>query len=305
MVSRKVNLSREDYSASVTKSVNNLIEDQEFTDVTLVCEDNQQIKAHKVILSASSDFFQTVLTVNRHQHPLIYLKGISKKRLKQVIEFIYIGETNVEEIDVDSFLELGKDLKIAGLVDDLEKVEEVQEPTHARLESADLDLKSESENDTFVEETANIFVESEATIGSMTTDKSVETIDETVSSPSFIKNKKTEGPEKKKIKELFTLYTKNETNTGADSMDKKFSCSKCEFTTMHQISFKQHILSKHEGFRYQCPQCEKSYSASGPLWRHKKTVHEGFIHRCEICEKEFPEPSAAYRHKKNAHSLSN
>ena len=303
MVSRKVNLSKEDFSASVSKSVNNLFEDQEFTDVTLVCEDNQQIKAHKVILSANSDFFRTVLTVNRHQHPLIYLKGIPKERLKQVIEFIYIGETNVEEIDVNSFLELGKDLKIAGLIDEYEHQQgrEVQEPTLNKEGAADLDLKLELDKDTLIEETSKDFVESEATSGGITTNKHFKTNDETkVSSPTSMENRQIEESEREKIKKLLAKYSKKEIS--ADAMDKKFVCTKCDYASAYQICFKKHILSKHEGIRYQCQQCDKSYSDSGPLWRHKKTVHEGFIHRCDICEKEFAEPSAHYRHKK-MHSL--
>ena len=44
----------------------NLKEDKEFADVTLVCEDDQQVEAHKVILAASSPFFENILKKNRH-----------------------------------------------------------------------------------------------------------------------------------------------------------------------------------------------------------------------------------------------
>ena len=33
-------------------------EDNDFADVTLACEDGQQVEAHKVILAASSPFFE-------------------------------------------------------------------------------------------------------------------------------------------------------------------------------------------------------------------------------------------------------
>ena len=49
----------------------NLREDKYFTDVTLACEDGQQVEAHKVILAASSPFFQRLL--ERHKHPLFLL----------------------------------------------------------------------------------------------------------------------------------------------------------------------------------------------------------------------------------------
>ena len=38
--------------------------------------DGHQIEAHKVILAASSPFFQAILKKNKHTHPLIYLRGM-------------------------------------------------------------------------------------------------------------------------------------------------------------------------------------------------------------------------------------
>jgi hypothetical protein len=35
------------------------------------------LQAHRVILSACSPFFKAVLRRNPHQHPLLYLKGVS------------------------------------------------------------------------------------------------------------------------------------------------------------------------------------------------------------------------------------
>ena len=39
-------------------------EDKELADVTLACEDGQQVEAHKVILASSSPFFQNLLRRN-------------------------------------------------------------------------------------------------------------------------------------------------------------------------------------------------------------------------------------------------
>ena len=41
---------------NVNSAFGNLIEDKDFSDVTLACEDGQQVEAHKVILAASSQF---------------------------------------------------------------------------------------------------------------------------------------------------------------------------------------------------------------------------------------------------------
>ena len=52
---------------------------REFADVTLACEDGHQIEAHKVILAASSPFFQNLLRRNKHPHPLIYMRGVKSE----------------------------------------------------------------------------------------------------------------------------------------------------------------------------------------------------------------------------------
>ena len=118
MLAQKVSLTREDFPSSVSISWQKLLKEEKFSDDTLVCEDSQQIKAHKVILSSSSVFFNNILTENHHEHPLIYLKGVKHKRLKHLIEFIYSGETCIDESEVSSFVELGKDLKVEGLDDE-------------------------------------------------------------------------------------------------------------------------------------------------------------------------------------------
>jgi len=86
-----------------------------FTDVTLVCDGEKQIAAHKVVLGAGSPFFKHILIKNPHQHPLIYLKGVQLSDLKSLIEFIYFGEVKMRESDVQTFLKLSEELEVKGL----------------------------------------------------------------------------------------------------------------------------------------------------------------------------------------------
>ena len=58
-----------------------LKDDREFTDVTLACEDGQQVEAHKVVLIASSPFFLNILKRNKHSHPLIYMRGVKSANI--------------------------------------------------------------------------------------------------------------------------------------------------------------------------------------------------------------------------------
>merc|ERR1712183_794708 len=55
--------------------------------------------------------------MNYHKHPLIYLKGVNHDQLQQIIKLIYLGEVEIGESEVESFINVGTELEIEGLVD--------------------------------------------------------------------------------------------------------------------------------------------------------------------------------------------
>jgi len=103
-----------DFESNISVAFRELREDKDFFDVTLACDDDQ-IQAHKVILSACSPFFRTILKRNRHEHPLLYLKGVKYTDLMAVLNFMYHGEVNVAQEELNSFLAIAEDLKVKGL----------------------------------------------------------------------------------------------------------------------------------------------------------------------------------------------
>ena len=114
--SEKLCLKWNDFQENITSAVASLREDQDFTDVTLVCEDAQQVAAHKAILASSSPFFQDVLKMNKHPHPMIYMRGLKHEDMVAIVDFIYNGETSVCQENLDSFLSLASELKLKGLM---------------------------------------------------------------------------------------------------------------------------------------------------------------------------------------------
>ena len=70
-----------------------LYEEEKHSDVTLVCDDQTQFKAHKIVLSACSPVFKTIIDNNPSQHPLIYLRGIQSQEMESILQFMYLGET--------------------------------------------------------------------------------------------------------------------------------------------------------------------------------------------------------------------
>ena len=115
-MSEKLCLKWNDYQDNVNLAFGSLREENDFADVTLACEDGQQIVAHKVILASSSPFFRNLLKKNKHPHPLIYLKGVKHEILLAVVDFLYLGEANVFQESLDSFLEVAEELRLKGLM---------------------------------------------------------------------------------------------------------------------------------------------------------------------------------------------
>ena len=114
-MTEKLCLQWNDFKDNVNSAFGNLREDKDFSDVTLACEDGQQVEAHKVILAASSPFFQKLLRQNKHPHPLIYMRGIESDELFAIVDFLYSGEAKVFQENLDSFLAIAEELQLEAL----------------------------------------------------------------------------------------------------------------------------------------------------------------------------------------------
>lgn len=114
-MSEKLWLLWNDFQENVSTTFGSLRNDNDFTDVTLACEDGYQMEAHKVILASSSPFFQVLFEKIKHPHPMIYLKGFQPHDLVAVVDFLYCGKANIFQENLDSFLTIAEDLKLKGL----------------------------------------------------------------------------------------------------------------------------------------------------------------------------------------------
>ena len=99
---------------NASEAFSSLRKDEFFCDVTLACQD-QQFKAHKVVLAASSRFFEKVLQNHKHPNPLIYLKGVEVKHMEWLLDFMYCGEVSLQQVEVEDFLRAGEELSVKGL----------------------------------------------------------------------------------------------------------------------------------------------------------------------------------------------
>ena len=121
-----------DFEANVSHAFEDLRQEKDFLDVTLAC-DEDQVQAHKVILSACSNWFRKLLQRHQHSHPLLYLKGVKFSDLVSVLNFMYQGEVNIAQDNLNTFLRVAEELQVKGLTQN-----EREEDRQGRRSSGDV-----------------------------------------------------------------------------------------------------------------------------------------------------------------------
>ena len=146
-MSETICLNWNNFQDNVKSAFGNLRDDQDFADVTLACEGGQKIEAHKVILAASSPVLQNLLNLNKHPHPLIYMRGMKSEDLSAIIDFLYYGSANVYQENLESFLSIAEEFQLKGLrgQDNNRKEKKPDEIGNQSSNSRNKELKSKYE----------------------------------------------------------------------------------------------------------------------------------------------------------------
>ena len=96
-----------------------LYQDEEFTDVTLAAG-SKFFKAHKLVLSICSPYFQSLFRRLGPEKHVIFLKDISSLHLELLLQYMYNGEIKVQEDELVTILSVAQSLEIKGLTDNSE-----------------------------------------------------------------------------------------------------------------------------------------------------------------------------------------
>ena len=112
-IQEKYSLTWPSYSDQMKVMMKELMTCGDFADITLVCDDKQQIRAHKNILAACSPVFKDILQIENSS--VIYLKGVYWPEMESILEFIYLGEAVICKERMNYFLDVAKTLEIKEL----------------------------------------------------------------------------------------------------------------------------------------------------------------------------------------------
>jgi len=122
MNARPLKLRRVNHTDEIVFGFSSLLRNESMTDVTLICNGGQTIRAHRIILSTFSPYFRTIFesqpfSNNPCQYPVIVIKDLETSELRTIIDFIYKGEVSVSRDKLQSVLQAAKALEVSGLAD--------------------------------------------------------------------------------------------------------------------------------------------------------------------------------------------
>ena len=252
-----------------------------FTDVTLVCDDNRQIEAHKIVLCASSPVFKDIINNHTEGHPVIYLQDILFQELEAILEFIYLGIATFEKGRIAEFVNAARNLEIKELSN-----------TCNTMVFGEVDI---SKNESKLPPTEILF----DTIKTIKEEATISNKDSLCESNSFVVPDQTETTVTEESDKVINC-SQIKPNKKVRHKD-KFLCNECHYQTPRSANLKIHMKSIHEGVRYSCGQCD--YRAKRPehLVTHTKTKHLGIKYDCNECDYQATRKDHLKSHTKSVH----
>jgi len=297
-----------------------LRDDKDFFDVTLAC-DEDQIQAHKVILSACSPFFRNILRRNPHPNPLLYLKGVKFTDLQYVLNFIYHGEVSVGQEELNTFLAVAEELRIKGLTQNSQH-ESVKTKKESSTSGYTTSSAKQPDHDSVFKQTQHIPINQQATKKHIHEDEIQEVIpiksepkehcSATATQPRVVSNATVD-------QEFFTsqamannddsfVYDDTYEDYGEYTTDQYAASGNVEFdkgqTFQDPSELLQFVRRDPLDQKFHCTLCEKFSHKVKPLARnHVESQHfpNTFSYPCDQCEESFDAKSKFNLHRQRKH----
>ena len=148
MNQEKYNLNWHTYSDHLRGMLHEMMKSNELTDVTLVCDDKKQFRAHKIVLSACSSVFKCIISDLPQNCSVIYLRGIQHQEMESILEFMYLGVATFYQDRMNEFLNVAKNLEIKEISKDVEFDNENESNEEAEIPDNETNLEAEPQTKT-------------------------------------------------------------------------------------------------------------------------------------------------------------
>ena len=251
----KFSLKWDHFHSNASKSFSMLRNADYLHDVTLVSDDHKQMSAHKLVLSACSEYFKDIFKNNdKNSHLLLCLEGTTSKDLQSILDYVYNGEAQVYQDNLDRFLEMAQRFKLQGLI------------TEKRVEDNDMVEKIQNDvtaNNSFNEpmglSTQGMHIKAKMKKEYIADSMDVGMADKVIIPVSSM--------------EMSELDTKVDQHW-AKCDDGTYSCTLCGKNMARKDHIRKHIEIHLDGISIPCNVCGKTFRSNNSMQKHKYVYHK-------------------------------
>ena len=220
-----------------------------YADITLISDDKVKFSAHKILLTSCSKLFKFILEGNFHTNPLLYLSGVSSVNLGFILDYIYHGEVNLFQEQLDSFLESAQKLEIEGLLGVNTNKQEQEQDT----------LWRNNKINAFQEQDINNIKES------MDEDKILASVVENEIKPRHYNRGVSSSTQVANVDvgSMSTEEVEMKKNELFQKVNDVWSCLSCPYTSSRSFNIKKHVETHLDGLCYTCTLCSKEFRSKG------------------------------------------
>ena len=301
-------LSWHTFSDHLREMLHEMMKSNKLTDVTLVCDDKRQFKAHKIVLSACSTIFKYIIDDLPQSNTVIYLKGIQHQEMESILKFIYLGEATVCQDRMKTFVKVARNLEIKDFEEekvtfrdpDIKNVTEAPKQMNDASETNSTVYMHTEDKVTFEEPNIKDSTVLPLLIDVVSEEKSL--INQNLEEESHNMQSKEQGKTNQETSEN-QLTVKGITfskDIEVNQFDEKLICYQCNKQFSNSKSLQRHIRTTHEGIKDYCDQCDKPL-AQYSLKQHLRIVHEDIRYDCNQCPHKARSKSNLGQHIRSIH----
>lgn len=271
-----------------------------FSDVTLVCEDQTMLRAHRNILSAGSKVLKDIFLFEDKnliggRQSVIHFRGVNHAVMQAILEYIYLGETAVPVDGTNAFLIAAKALGVKDCIEERTQYDDVETTENNEISGSFECNKYTIPND-------DINTKQDLTKNVMEGENF-----ENQKIQMDVSEKKVATPKKPRQitigfnEVISSLKIKEEVDTEIEE------CPKCDFKSDDRKAFRIHIEFAHDGVKYHCHNCDFKTTVSNELDLHIDSEHmevdnrSKVKHQCAMCGKILESANSLKNHEKNVH----
>lgn len=258
---------------------------EHLTDVTLVSDDLQTFKAHKLVLSAFSRVMERLflMTTQTNEHTVLHLRGFKGLLIQKILKYMYFGEVNVESDEETPFKNFVTELDIIGLyvtkkvTDDLQTQQDILslKTKHSILNQNKISLNVLQENEhttdeiEYKQETHALDLSKQETH-----EEPYECNKDSINNHGF--QETSQGNRKEKHYKVIE---------GVESI---YECVFCTESYPTKILLNKHTRNYHsdesDAKQFQCKNCHKTYEKLDRLEYHFHAFHRAHVFQCIACD---------------------